>query len=151
MVIIIFIFWACKSSIVGNAYSLNLTRAWLLHSESELCCTLQVPGNLIISARSGAHSFDATQMNMSHVISHLSFGMKVSPRVMSDVKRLIPYIGRSHDRLNGRSFINHRDIGANVTVSLSLACGPSYFINLNFFYNAFCLLCHKNFNQHDIC
>ncbi|XP_062170072.1 protein disulfide-isomerase 5-4-like [Alnus glutinosa] len=76
----------------------------------------KVPGNLIISARSGAHSFDPTQMNMSHVISNLSFGRKVAPRVMSDVKRLIPYLGRSHDRLNGQAFINHRDLGANVTI-----------------------------------
>ncbi|GKV15697.1 hypothetical protein SLEP1_g26462 [Rubroshorea leprosula] len=76
----------------------------------------KVPGNLIISARSGSHSFDVSQMNMSHVISHLSFGRTISPRVMSDVKRLIPYLGRSHDRLNGRSFINHRDLGANVTI-----------------------------------
>ena len=83
-----------------------------------MSCTLQVPGNLIISARSGAHSFDASQMNMSHVIGHLSFGKTISPRVLSDVKRLIPYLGRSHDKLNGRSFINHRDLDANVTVSL---------------------------------
>ncbi|PON61439.1 DnaJ-like [Parasponia andersonii] len=76
----------------------------------------KVPGNLIISAHSGSHSFDATQMNMSHVVSHLSFGKKISPKVMSDVKRLIPYLGRSHDRLNGREFINNRDIGANVTI-----------------------------------
>ncbi|XP_075671196.1 protein disulfide-isomerase 5-4-like [Castanea sativa] len=76
----------------------------------------KVPGNLIFSARSGAHSFDSTQMNMSHVISHLSFGRKIAPRAMSDVKRLIPYIGGSHDRLNGRSFINHRDLGGNVTI-----------------------------------
>ncbi|KAB1215337.1 Protein disulfide-isomerase 5-3 [Morella rubra] len=76
----------------------------------------KVPGNLIISAHSGSHSFDPTQMNMSHVISHLSFGRRVAPRVMSEVKRIIPYIGVSHDRLNGRSFINHRDIGANVTI-----------------------------------
>lgn len=79
---------------------------------------MQIPGNLIISAHSGSHSFDASQMNMSHVISHFSFGKKVSPRVISDVKRLVPYLGRSHDRLNGRSFINHQEIGANVTVSL---------------------------------
>ncbi|KAK7324659.1 hypothetical protein VNO77_28394 [Canavalia gladiata] len=76
----------------------------------------KVPGNLIISARSDAHSFDASQMNMSHVINHLSFGRKVSPRVMSDVKRLIPYVGSSHDRLNGRSFINTRELGVNVTM-----------------------------------
>ncbi|KAH9803434.1 protein disulfide-isomerase 5-3 [Citrus sinensis] len=76
----------------------------------------KVPGNLIISARSGAHSFDTSEMNMSHVISHLSFGRKLSPKVMSDVQRLIPYLGGSHDRLNGRSFINHREVGANVTI-----------------------------------
>ncbi|KAM5585724.1 protein disulfide-isomerase 5-3 [Rosa sericea] len=76
----------------------------------------KVPGNLIISAHSGTHSFDASQMNMSHYISHLSFGRTIAPKVMSDVKRLIPYLGRSHERLNGRSFINHRDIGANVTI-----------------------------------
>ncbi|GAV60656.1 Thioredoxin domain-containing protein/COPIIcoated_ERV domain-containing protein/ERGIC_N domain-containing protein [Cephalotus follicularis] len=76
----------------------------------------KVPGNLIISARSGTHSFDASQMNLSHVISQLSFGMRINPRVMSDVKRLIPYLGGSHDRLNGREFINHHDVGANVTI-----------------------------------
>ncbi|CAK7338384.1 unnamed protein product [Dovyalis caffra] len=82
----------------------------------EYSALLVVPGNLMVSARSGAHSFDSAQMNLSHVISHFSFGMKILPRVMSDVKRLTPYIGRSYDRLNGRSFINHRDVGANVTI-----------------------------------
>ncbi|KAL4385727.1 hypothetical protein GQ457_15G027390 [Hibiscus cannabinus] len=77
----------------------------------------KIPGNLVISARSGAHSFDSSLMNMSHVITHLSFGKTISPQVLSDVKRLIPYLGRSHDKLNGRSFINHRDLNANVTVS----------------------------------
>ena len=77
---------------------------------------LQVPGNLIISARSDAHSFDASQMNMSHVVHHLSFGKKLSPKLMSDVQRLIPYVGNSHDRLDGLSFINSHDFGANVTV-----------------------------------
>ncbi|XP_012473133.1 LOW QUALITY PROTEIN: protein disulfide-isomerase 5-3 [Gossypium raimondii] len=76
----------------------------------------KVPGNLIISSRSGAHSFDSSHMNMSHVIGHLSFGKIISPQVLSDVKRLIPYLGRSHDKLNGRSFINHRDLDANVTI-----------------------------------
>ncbi|XP_009358122.2 protein disulfide-isomerase 5-3 [Pyrus x bretschneideri] len=76
----------------------------------------KVPGNLVISAHSGAHSFDASQMNMSHVISHFSFGRMIAPKVMSDVKRLVPYLGGSHDRLNGRSFINHQELGANVTI-----------------------------------
>ncbi|KAK2350962.1 protein disulfide-isomerase 5-4 [Trifolium repens] len=77
----------------------------------------KVPGNLIVSARSDAHSFDASQMNMSHAVHHLSFGRKLTPRAMSDLKRLIPYIGNSHDRLNGLSFINAHDLGANITVS----------------------------------
>lgn len=35
----------------------------------------------MISARSASHSFDASQMNMSHIISHFSFGrfMKIDP------------------------------------------------------------------------
>lgn len=78
-----------------------------------------------MAARSGSHSFDASQMNMSHVISHFSFGMKISPKLMSDAKRLIPYIGQSHDKLNGRSFINHHEIGSHVTVS-SPSLYPSY-------------------------
>lgn len=78
---------------------------------------MQLPGNLIISAHSGAHSFDTSQMNMSHVIPHLSFGQRLSPKVMSDVQRLIPYLGNSHNRLSGRSFINTHDFGANVSVS----------------------------------
>ncbi|GAV69218.1 LOW QUALITY PROTEIN: COPIIcoated_ERV domain-containing protein, partial [Cephalotus follicularis] len=76
----------------------------------------KVPGNIIISARSGTHSFDASQMNLSHVISQLSFGMRINPRVMSDVNRLIPYLGGSHDRLNGHEIINHHDVGTNVTI-----------------------------------
>ncbi|CAI0380050.1 unnamed protein product [Linum tenue] len=76
----------------------------------------KVPGNLIISARSGSHSFDTSLMNMSHVVSHLSFGMKFSAKAMVEAKRLMPYIGRSHDKLNGQAFVNQRDIGANVTI-----------------------------------
>ncbi|XP_010538045.1 PREDICTED: protein disulfide-isomerase 5-4 [Tarenaya hassleriana] len=76
----------------------------------------KVPGNLIVSARSGSHSFDSSQMNMSHVINHLSFGRSISPQTMKDLKRLAPYLGRSHNRLDGRSFINHRDLGPNVTI-----------------------------------
>lgn len=77
----------------------------------------KVPGNLIVSARSASHSFDSSQMNMSHVISHFSFGKKITPRVMSDLKRLLPHLGGSHDRLNGLSYIsNPSDSNANVTV-----------------------------------
>lgn len=82
-----------------------------------LYCLFQVPGELVISAHSGAHSFDASQMNMSHIVTHLSFGTMVSERLWTDMKRLLPYLGQSHDRLNGKSFINQRKFDVNVTVS----------------------------------
>ncbi|KAL7598844.1 hypothetical protein Lser_V15G21017 [Lactuca serriola] len=74
----------------------------------------KVPGNIIISARSESHSFDASQMNMSHVISSFTFGKKVTPKMMSDLKRLRPYI-ENHDKLAGNSYINTGD-KANVTI-----------------------------------
>ncbi|KMS98493.1 hypothetical protein BVRB_4g091860 [Beta vulgaris subsp. vulgaris] len=77
----------------------------------------KVPGNLIVSAHSGSHSFDASKMNMSHVITHLSFGKRISPRVMSDVKRIIPYLGASHDRLSGRSYVT-QDLAAEANVTI---------------------------------
>ncbi|CAL0333819.1 unnamed protein product [Lupinus luteus] len=76
----------------------------------------KVPGELIISARSDAHSFDASQMNMSHVINHLFFGRSITPKTMHDVNILLPYLGSSHDRLEGRSFINTRDLEGNITI-----------------------------------
>lgn len=77
----------------------------------------KVPGNLVISARSAAHSFDASQMNMSHVISSFSFGKIITPKVMRDIKILLPHLGRSHDRLNGNSYVtNPRDSTENVTI-----------------------------------
>ncbi|CAN8303031.1 unnamed protein product [Cochlearia groenlandica] len=76
----------------------------------------KVPGELVISAFSGAHSFDSSQMNMSHFITHLSFGKMIDQRLLTDMKRLLPYFGLSHDRLNGKSFINQRLFDANVTI-----------------------------------
>lgn len=82
---------------------------------------MQVPGNLVISARSGSHSFDVSQMNMSHVISHFSFGKMISPREMNDVKRLLPYLGQNYDKLSGKTYItNPMDSSENVTVSFLL-------------------------------
>jgi len=56
-------------------------------------------------------------MNMSHIVTHLTFGTMVSERLWTDMKRLLPYLGQSYDRLNGKSFINERQLDANVTVS----------------------------------
>lgn len=77
---------------------------------------MQVPGNLVISARSGFHSFDGSIMNMSHVISDFSFGRKINARVMSDLKRILPYIGVSHAKLNGQAYLTDPEDHANVTV-----------------------------------
>nr|GMC75478.1 protein disulfide isomerase-like 5-4 [Ipomoea batatas]GMC76560.1 protein disulfide isomerase-like 5-4 [Ipomoea batatas] len=77
----------------------------------------KVPGNLVISAHSGAHSFDGSQMNMSHVISRFSFGKMISPREMSDMKRLLPYLGQNYDKLSGKTYItNPKDSSENVTI-----------------------------------
>ncbi|KAL8172449.1 hypothetical protein V2J09_024253 [Rumex salicifolius] len=77
----------------------------------------KVPGYLIISARSASHSFDASKMNMSHVVNRLAFGKKVSPREMSDVKKILPYLGQNYERLSGRAFITQPDSSdANVTI-----------------------------------
>lgn len=76
----------------------------------------QVPGNLIITAASGSHSFDASQMNMSHVVSTLSFGSKITPMMMSDMKRLGPYLGEGHNRLNGQTYMTSSEDRANITV-----------------------------------
>ncbi|XP_047341887.1 protein disulfide isomerase-like 5-4 [Impatiens glandulifera] len=77
----------------------------------------KVPGNLVIAARSGAHSFDASQMNMSHIISHLMFGKKVSAALMDDMRQWLPYLGGNHDRLSGRAYITHTDASnANITI-----------------------------------
>ncbi|XP_074290490.1 protein disulfide-isomerase 5-4-like isoform X2 [Silene latifolia] len=77
----------------------------------------KVPGNLVVSARSGSHSFDASKMNVSHFITELSFGMRLSPRMLSDLKRIEPYLGASHERLSGQSYITQdQDSDANVTI-----------------------------------
>lgn len=106
-----------KDLIVGFTLIVHMLVWFMIFS----MCAPQVPGNLVISARSGAHSFDASQMNMSHVISHFSFGKKITPRMMIDIKRVVPYVGGSHDKLNGQAYITHQGDNANVTVSFIIA------------------------------
>uniref|UniRef100_A0A0D3BCF4 Endoplasmic reticulum vesicle transporter C-terminal domain-containing protein n=2 Tax=Brassica oleracea var. oleracea TaxID=109376 RepID=A0A0D3BCF4_BRAOL len=55
-------------------------------------------------------------MNMSHVVTHLSFGRMIDPRLLTDMKRSLPYLGQSHDRLDEKAFINQHEFGANVTI-----------------------------------
>lgn len=73
----------------------------------------KVPGNLIISAHSGSHSFDAAKMNMSHVITQFSFGKRLSVKLLKEASRLSPYLGASVDRLSGKFHITFHE---NVTV-----------------------------------
>ncbi|XP_019196573.1 PREDICTED: protein disulfide-isomerase 5-3-like isoform X2 [Ipomoea nil] len=77
----------------------------------------KVPGNLVISAHSAAHSFDASQMNMSHVISHFSFGKRLSQQAISDMKKFLPYLGQSYDKLSSNAYItNPKESNENVTI-----------------------------------
>ncbi|XP_017257453.2 protein disulfide isomerase-like 5-4 [Daucus carota subsp. sativus] len=78
----------------------------------------KVPGNLVVSARSPAHSFDATRMNMSHTISRFSFGKKITAEGFNDFKRVLPYLGRSHERLNKQSYITDRGNATAVNVTI---------------------------------
>ncbi|KAI3755855.1 hypothetical protein L1987_55664 [Smallanthus sonchifolius] len=110
----------------------------------------KVPGNLIISAASGSHSFDASQMNMSHVVSSLSFGSTITPMMMSDMKRLGPYLGAGHNRLNGQAYMTNLEDHANVTIEHYLqvvkteVLGLSHKLFENYEYTAHTSLMHAH-------
>ncbi|BAF21735.1 protein disulfide isomerase-like 5-4 [Oryza sativa Japonica Group] len=77
----------------------------------------KVPGSVVISARSGSHSFDPSQINVSHYVTQFSFGKRLSAKMFNELKRLTPYVGGHHDRLAGQSYIvKHGDVNANVTI-----------------------------------
>ncbi|OEL28800.1 Protein disulfide isomerase-like 5-4, partial [Dichanthelium oligosanthes] len=77
----------------------------------------RVPGSVVISARSGSHSFDPSQINVSHYVTQFSFGKRLSPRMFSEFVRLTPYLRGYHDRLAGQSYIvKHGEVNANVTI-----------------------------------
>ncbi|KAL7584153.1 protein disulfide isomerase-like 5-4 isoform X1 [Lactuca sativa] len=108
----------------------------------------KVPGNLIISASSAAHSFDASLMNMSHMISNFSFGSTITPIMMSDVKRLAPYLDEVHNRLNGHAYVTKLEDRANVTIEHYLqvvkteVMGLSHQLIENYEYTAHTSLIH---------
>ncbi|KAJ3705253.1 hypothetical protein LUZ61_008958 [Rhynchospora tenuis] len=77
----------------------------------------KVPGNLVISARSKSHSFDPSQINVSHYVSQFSFGQRLSPVMLYEIKRLAPLAGDGHDRLAGKSYITH-DGESNTDVTI---------------------------------
>ncbi|CAI5953516.1 unnamed protein product [Closterium sp. NIES-64] len=72
----------------------------------------KVPGNLMITAHSTAHSFDAATMNMTHSIHRFSFGRQLTRRKQELVARLRPYVPAPVGRLEGHSFHSNHD---NVT------------------------------------
>ncbi|KAF3320832.1 protein disulfide isomerase-like 5-4-like protein [Carex littledalei] len=49
----------------------------------------KVPGNLVISARSNSHSFDSSTMNVSHYVSQLSFGRRLSAEMIEHYLQLV--------------------------------------------------------------
>ncbi|PIA34591.1 hypothetical protein AQUCO_03700109v1 [Aquilegia coerulea] len=69
----------------------------------------KVPGNFVIAARSDAHCFDTSLINMTHIINHLTIGKRISPRILADLQRLSPYFGLNLDRLKDREYITERD------------------------------------------
>lgn len=69
----------------------------------------KVPGNLIISARSGAHSFDASTMNMTHHVSDFSFGRKLPWRMTKEVTRLTPELVSSGDHLPVKVYVSEHE------------------------------------------
>ncbi|KAL4580188.1 hypothetical protein LXL04_016370 [Taraxacum kok-saghyz] len=108
----------------------------------------KVPGNLIISATSAAHSFDASLMNMSHMITNFSFGSTITPVMMSDMKRLAPYLDEGHNRLNGHAYVTKTEDRANVTIEHYLqvvkteVMGLSHQLIENYEYTAHTSLIH---------
>ncbi|XP_066390892.1 protein disulfide isomerase-like 5-4 isoform X1 [Miscanthus floridulus] len=77
----------------------------------------RVPGSVIVAARSGSHSFDPSQINVSHYVTQFSFGKRLSPRMLDEFIRLTPYLRGYHDRLAGQSYtVKHGEVNANVTI-----------------------------------
>lgn len=62
----------------------------------------KVPGNLMVSAASGAHSFDALTMNLTHWVHQLSFGRPLTRRRQETVERLLPRHHRLPEDAPGR-------------------------------------------------
>eukprot|EP00897_Mesotaenium_endlicherianum_P000922 jgi/Mesen1/10830/ME000093S10345 len=76
----------------------------------------KVPGNLMVSAVSGAHSFDASTMNMTHNVHSFSFGRPLTKRKQDLVERYLPpshhLVQDRPGRITNHFFLSHHD---NVT------------------------------------
>lgn len=69
----------------------------------------KVPGNLMISAHSGSHSFDVSMMNMTHYVSDFSFGRKLSWKLLKEVTRLTPQLVAPGDHLPMRVYVSEHE------------------------------------------
>jgi len=69
----------------------------------------KVPGELMISAQTGSHSFDASNMNMTHYVGFFSFGRKLSWRAVRWVNELLPELDTKIDRLTGNEFLSEHE------------------------------------------
>ncbi|KAG0625487.1 hypothetical protein M758_2G059200 [Ceratodon purpureus] len=69
----------------------------------------KVPGELMISAHSGAHSFDAAHMNMTHYVGFFSFGRKTSWRSVHWANDMLPELDTNVDRLTGNIFTSEHE------------------------------------------
>lgn len=81
----------------------------------------QVPGELMISAQAGSHSFDASNMNMTHYVGFFSFGRKLSWRAVRWVNELLPELDTNIDRLTGNEFLSEYE---NITVCKTFVYFP---------------------------
>lgn len=84
----------------------------------------------MISAHSCAHSFDASQMNMTHYVGSFSFGHKASWRMVQWVNELLPELDSSADRLTGVVFTSEHE---NITVCCDHFRSDFYSLVLEFY------------------
>eukprot|EP00249_Psilotum_nudum_P012448 c23791_g1_i1 orf=177-1622(+) len=69
----------------------------------------KVPGNLIISARSAAHSFDPQTLNMTHFVTKFTFGKRLSMPMVKEWLRLFNYVEKRTDRLDGQIYVSEEE------------------------------------------
>mgnify|MGYP006962888556 FL=1 len=95
---------------------------------------LQVPGNLIISAHSGSHSFDASMMNTTHYVSDFSFGRRLPLKMVQEVTRLTPELVSTGDHLPVKIYVSeHENITVRVIHIKLLASRSKYFLIMMIF------------------
>lgn len=88
----------------------------------------RVPGTLHFAARSEAHTFDHSLMNMSHIIHSLYYGSKPSARKYSLLERLHPAGLHSDwsDKLHDQTFVSEHVQNTHEHYLQASACTYSY-------------------------